>query len=135
MENEGYSSYEEAVEYLKGVNIVAPVFYICVGESGDQGIVIARDRKAIYRVKALSGGDYYIAQDNSDWGGRRVHSRASLAAKQMQEIKNGEEGHGNGNPDIRNLLRTKVLLKEPNLNAHTIASSITDVQRGEMDIY
>ena len=124
------NNYQEVKYYLENVEIAAPVYYICMGTEGDEGAVIARERSFTVAVRGFL--DHFISQDNSDWWGADVggdvNSRGGFAMRRMREIKGREIG------DIGELLLRDVMRVEPNLNRHTITSSVTDVGEGVINV-
>jgi len=63
---ETLSTWKEAVHYLSTVPIVAPTYYIVAGLSGNEGVVITRDRWTAANFWYLNSTSWFLVETNYD---------------------------------------------------------------------
>jgi len=54
------NSFSEAVEIFKTVDVSSPIYYIVSGLSGNEGVVIERDRERVNNMYWLSDEDWFL---------------------------------------------------------------------------
>ena len=89
---ENLDTWKDAVDYLSQVPIVAPTYYIVAGVSGNEGVVITRDRWIAENFWYLNSTQWFLVETNYDhWKPQPSDDdRADPAIKMMKAL--GQSG-------------------------------------------
>lgn len=117
---ETYESWKEAVHYLSTVPIVAPTYYIVAGLTGNEGVVITRDRWTTANFWYLNSTSWFLVETNYDhWKPQPSDDdRADPAIRMMKNL--GQSGLDV--PSFFNLFDTYPVLQQ-NLTVYTTIMS------------
>ncbi|CAF4199013.1 unnamed protein product, partial [Adineta steineri] len=125
----GAENYDEAVEYLSKIPLLAPCYYILAGIKSGQGIIISRSRQTSVNIKTLdTNNQWYLIQTNYDnW--RKQPSIDDRLTPAIQCI----ETQGKNNTNFESLFN--LLSSQPMLNKLTIYTTLMKPSTGQLESY
>ena len=114
---EEQTTYKEVTERLKNTEIGGPVYYIVVGVSGNEGMVIERENKGVHASYELTEDRWFLVQTNYDRDQPEpvYDTRRAPAERRIRDI---------GSSMMPDDLFHKVMLVWPTLNIATIMTAI-----------
>eukprot|EP00827_Trimyema_finlayi_P005651 TRINITY_DN608_c0_g1_i2.p1 TRINITY_DN608_c0_g1~~TRINITY_DN608_c0_g1_i2.p1 ORF type:complete len:233 (-),score=56.74 TRINITY_DN608_c0_g1_i2:77-775(-) len=140
---ENAQTYQEAVEILSTVSLDQTVYFIVSGTQKNEGVVIERDKEAVYAAYKLSESKWFLVQTNYD---REIDDMPILIFNQtLQDAKLSHKRDNRKTPaedklyEIgqnnikRELLMNSILSQAPCKHSLTILSIIMSAQTGEFN--
>lgn len=123
-------SFNEAYEFFKSTQLVAPVYYILAGTQPGEGVVLTMNRDNLYEESWLDAenGTWYLVQTNydRDLPDPKHDDRRTVAQDRLNAI-------GRANINEQNLF-TEVLQLYPNNNQLTIETVLFSASTGLFNI-